>query len=101
MATDPPERLEELTRELGPKGEDAFMTGAEMLVQREVERARAKALAEGKAEGKAESLLLLMERKFGAVAPAVGDRVRAGTDSELDRWLVRILTATTVDELFE
>jgi hypothetical protein len=56
--------------------------------------------AEGKAEGQVSTLLRLVARRFGAPDSDVVERVRNGTPEELDRWLDRILDATSVAALF-
>ena len=58
---------------------------------------------EGKAEGKAESqvstLLRLVTKRFGAPSADVAERIRNGKAAELDRWLDRILDATSLTDL--
>jgi hypothetical protein len=41
-----------------------------------------------------------MTLKFGALAPDDVTRIEAGTSDELDRWVERVLTATSVDDVF-
>ena len=61
---------------------------------------RAEGRAEGKAEGRAEMILWLLGKRFGTVPAADAQRVRGGTERDLDRWADRILDAKTLDELF-
>ncbi len=57
--------------------------------------------AEGKTEGKAELLLLLLRRRGFPIDAAVEGRV-AGCrdDKQFDTWAERILTATSLDDVF-
>jgi hypothetical protein len=87
-----PDLLLHFARELGPKAEEAYMTGAQIL--------SARARAEGKAEGKAEVILNLLVAKFGDVSEPMRGRVIHAKLDELDRWAERLLTAKDVDEVF-
>ena len=53
----------------------------------------------GKAEGKAEVLLRLLQLKFGMVPEPAAARVRAASLAELDRWVERVITATTLESV--
>lgn len=86
-----PEDLQQLTKSLGPKAEEAFMTGAEILT--------AEARAEGEAKGKAEVLLRLLQLKFGAVPEPAAARVRSASLTDVDRWVERVITATTLESV--
>lgn len=91
----PPERVRRLSRQLGPRIEEEFMTGAQIL------RAEGKAegKAEGRAEGKAEVLLKLLELKFGTVPEASIERIRGAGLDALDRWVERVIGAGSLDEV--
>ena len=78
----PPERVRNLARKLGPRAEEAYMTGAQILQA----EAKAEGKAEGKSEGKAEVLLKLLELKFGAPNEATKARVLGAAIDDLDRW---------------
>ena len=100
----PPERVSRMVRQLGPRAEEAFMTGAQILRAEGEAKGRAEGKAEGeakgKAEGKAEVLLKLLELKFGSAPAATIERVRAAKIEELDRWVERIIAASSLDEVF-
>lgn len=68
------------------------------------ERLRAEGRAQGRAEGRAEVaariLLELLVAKFGTLPAAVVDRVHSGNTDELEAWMLRVLTATTLNEVF-
>jgi predicted transposase/invertase (TIGR01784 family) len=91
-----PNELLAFARELGPKTEEAFMTGEQMLIARGVEKGK----AEGRAEGKAEVLLKLAGAKFGSVPEALVARIQTASLDELDRWVERILDAKSLDDVF-
>jgi hypothetical protein len=61
--------------------------------------------AEGRAEGRAEGERLLLEKqlalKFGPVSVATTQRLKGASEAELSLWAERILTATTLDAVFE
>jgi predicted transposase/invertase (TIGR01784 family) len=82
----PPERVQQLVQRLGPRGEEAYMTAADILRQ------------EGETQGEAKVLLKLLQVKFGELPEAVVQRVRDARIEELDRWVERVLSATSIDE---
>ncbi|MBK7578654.1 MAG: Rpn family recombination-promoting nuclease/putative transposase [Myxococcales bacterium] len=98
-----PEQVRQLTRQLGPRGEEAFMTGAQIL-RAEAEakgkaEGEAKGKAEGEAKGKAEVLIKLLELRFGGVPDAAVTRILNAPMTDLDRWVERFITATTLDDV--
>ena len=61
----------------------------------------ARGKAEGEARGKAQTLLKLLHVKGLAVPAELTARVESCQDlDQLDRWIERVLTATTLDEVF-
>ena len=90
----PPEEVLALIEErFGDRGREAFMlTGAQQLVEQ--------GRVEGRVEGQAELLLVLLRTRFGEVAPEVVTRVRSAEPAEIERLAARILSATSVSELF-
>ena len=64
------------------------------------EEGREEGLEEGEKRGEAKALLRLVQAKFGPPGPAVEARIRAAESAQLERWLERILTANSPDELF-
>jgi hypothetical protein len=63
--------------------------------------AKAEGKAEGKVEGKAEVLLQQYQAKFGPPPEAVERTIWEASPEQIQRWLQRILIATTPDELLE
>lgn len=49
----------------------------------------------------ARTLLRLLQRKFGGVQPGMRARVEAADEPSLTLWTDRILTAETIDAVFE
>jgi hypothetical protein len=93
----PPEQLQPFFDQLGERAKEAFMTGAQMLI----ERGKAEGRAGGEAKGKAELLLRQMRRKYGRVPAGVAKRLRGAASADLDRWAERVLTEASLDEVFE
>jgi hypothetical protein len=56
---------------------------------------------EGLLEGQRAVLLRLLTKKFGAVSPAVQQRLQAASDNELNLWADRILLAGSLEDVFE
>ncbi|MFD4432852.1 Rpn family recombination-promoting nuclease/putative transposase [Nocardia sp. NPDC058497] len=84
--------LQPLAERLGPRGKEALMTGADRL--------RAEGRVEGRTEGEAKVLIRQLTRKFGIPSAEVADTVRSASIAQLELWTDRILTATTLDEVF-
>jgi hypothetical protein len=57
-------------------------------------------LERGRQEGEAKALLRQIQVKFGPPEPAVAARIAAAESAQVERWLERILTANSPDELF-
>ena len=85
----PESLLAVLEEGLGSEGREAFMTAAEKLIE------------QGRAEGRAEVLLQQVAERFGAPNQAITERVRAAPAEQVDRWVKRILTASSLAELFD
>jgi hypothetical protein len=51
-------------------------------------------------QGRVEALLELLTAKFGPVPDPVADRIRSADPARVRVWTARVLTATTLDELF-
>lgn len=56
--------------------------------------------SEGEVIGEAKTLLKQITLKFGAPSEATVQRVQSASMDELDRWVERILAASSLDELF-
>jgi len=98
------ERFEELVENKFPEVQKMQVTWADRMrakYQKEgLEEGRQEGLQKGVVEGKRETLLRLLTKKFGTLPEVVTARVRAlESADELDRYLDRVLTATTLDEM--
>ena len=74
-----------------PEVKDALMTLAE--------KWQAEGEARGRSKEKAETLRKLLTLKFGELTEPVVHRIATASDAELDRWVERVLTADTLDQV--
>ena len=81
-----------LARQVGRETAEEIMTTAEML-RREGE-------ARGKVQGKRETLLLQLRQRFGRLPASVVARVDNAGAAELDVWVSRVLTASSLEYIF-
>ena len=63
-------------------------------------QARSKGLQEGRQEGRQAMLKELIQHKFGELGPELDIRLRQASRDDLVAWSRRMLTATTLDEIF-
>jgi hypothetical protein len=84
----PAARLQAFTHQLGPRVEEAFMTGAQIL------------RAEGEAKGRAEALLRQLTLRFGPISKPREEKIRGAATDQLDLWLERVLSVRSIDEVF-
>ena len=111
-----PTELRDVVAQLGPAAEEVYMTTA----QRLIDQGKAEGLAEGKvegiAEGKVEGLaegkavgiaegateivLRLLRLRFGELPSSIEHRVRSADDDERARFAERVLSATSLDDVF-
>jgi hypothetical protein len=122
----PESLLAVLEEGLGTEGREAFMTAAEKLFEQGraeglsaaeklfeqgraeglsaagklFEQGRAEGLEKGRLEGRADVLLRLVAARFGAPARSITERVRAASADQIDQWTERILTASSLTDLF-
>ena len=107
-----PTTIEQFARAIGPVAEKAYMTAAEKLTQQGREEGRKEGREEGRKEGREEGreegrkegqaalLLRLLSLRFGDPSSELLARIHAASDAELTRWAERILTASTLDDVF-
>jgi hypothetical protein len=76
-----------------PQTEQATMMYAEELIQQ--------GRAEGRAEGRVDLLEQLVLQKFGELPPAYRERLASSTDEQLVRYGRRLLTAETLQDMFD
>ncbi|MGW4633878.1 Rpn family recombination-promoting nuclease/putative transposase [Nocardia sp. NPDC004415] len=94
-----PEKFDPLLDRLEPRVREAVVTTLEKFMARGAALGEARGEARGEVIGKRQALLQLLSLKFDDVAESVAVRVEAATAAELDRWIGRVLTASTVDEV--
>jgi hypothetical protein len=63
------------------------------------DRLRLEGEAKGEAKGKREILLLLLRRRFGRLPAATVARIREANAAQLDRWILRVLPAKTLNDV--
>ncbi len=68
------------------------------------EKGRIEGLNEYRNEGRLEALATILRvqlpQKFGPLTPAHEDRINGATYEELEVWILRVLPATSIDEIF-
>jgi hypothetical protein len=98
--------LEYLLRTRGGERElraimNATEPGTGEIVQSVYEQLIERGRVDGEARGKADMLVQLCQARFGAMPREVLERIREATVPQLDRWARRLLTASSLDELFD
>jgi predicted transposase YdaD len=84
-----------------PFFQEAFAEGEERGRKEGEERGRQQGREEGRVEGEHRFLSKLLERRFGPLPEAIMERLKTAEPAELERWGVRLLTARSLDEVFE
>jgi predicted transposase YdaD len=65
-----------------------------------IRQGRAEGRAEGRMEGQVEIVLSMVEKRFGRIPPAVGQRIAALKPAQLKRVGLRLLDAQRIEDLF-
>jgi hypothetical protein len=82
---------------------ETFMTAAQEWMLEGMEKGLEKGREEGRQEGEhtalVSTLAQLIRLRFRALPPEVTPRIEAASKAELQRWIERILTAETLDDL--
>lgn len=73
-----------------------LMTLAEQLEDRGEKRG----LAKGRVEGARSVLLKQLALKFSAISPELEERIARASEADLEKWSEKILSASSLDELF-
>lgn len=92
--------VSEVLGHVSPRVREEVMELEEMLAAKKLEQGRAEGRAEGRAQRGAELVMKLLRLKFGAIDAGTEERVRAGSDADLDRWAERVLTASQLQDVF-
>lgn len=93
--------LAPIIEQLGQPAKEALMTTADRLRAEGEARGETRGIALGETLGRAAILLEQLTVKFGHLPVDVTDRVRAAGTGELETWAVRVLTASSLNEVFE
>ncbi len=94
--TGPPEAVRQTLREkLSPEAEESLMTYADQLREEGRQQSRQEMLEHSRAR-----MLRLLHVKFGAIEVEQIQRVQRADEAQLDIWLERLLTATSLAEVF-
>jgi predicted transposase YdaD len=65
-----------------------------------IRKGLAQGRVEGRMEGQVEIVLSQIQKRFGRIPPAVGQRIAALKPAQLKRVAVRLLDAQTIEDLF-
>jgi hypothetical protein len=87
VSNDDHERLRAAYDRIHTPTASQFMTVADQLRQ------------EGRIEARIETLLIQLDQRFGPLPPTATARIRAADEPTLDRWIRRVLTAPSLDDL--
>ncbi|MFI6869767.1 Rpn family recombination-promoting nuclease/putative transposase [Nocardia sp. NPDC050406] len=93
--------LERVLDRLGPQAKEVILTTAERLRAEGEARGEARGRAEGEAQGRASTLLEQLTTKFGPLPTEITDTLHSADTSQLRLWSTRVLTANSLDEVFE
>ena len=84
-----------------PGGDQIMQTFIEKYIDQGHQKGHQKGRQEGRQEGEALVLLRQIELKFGPPSATVRQRIRAADAETLLRWLERVLTADTLEAVFQ
>ncbi len=78
----------------------AIREGLQQGLEKGLQQGRELGLQQGLQQGRLEILRRLLEKRFGPLPNAAATRLYALSETELDQLALRILDASTLDELF-
>jgi hypothetical protein len=93
---DPEVLVERLLLVVGEEEKEEIVTAGETLIA----RGRKQGREEGRAEAHREMLLEQLRARFGRLPSSAPGRVQAADTAQVKRWLLRVVTATTLAEVF-
>jgi hypothetical protein len=67
--------------------------------QQGIERGVEQGIAQGRLDGQRRLLRRLLLQRFGALTAPVEEQLRAASESDLERWVDRVSTATSIEDL--
>ncbi len=95
--------VRELGPAVGPQLSETMLTYQQMLEEDRKElykEAHREGRREGQREGQREVFLRLLARRFGTLPEAITNRIDDASNSDIERWVDRILDATSLDDVF-
>jgi hypothetical protein len=75
--------------------------GIEKGIEQGIEQGIEKGIEKGVGKGQARLLKLLIQQRFGVIPADVDVRLQAATPELLEAWALRVLSAPTLDAVFE
>ncbi|MGV9837486.1 Rpn family recombination-promoting nuclease/putative transposase [Nocardia niigatensis] len=87
--------------QLGPQAREVIMTTADRLRAEGRAKGRAEGEARGEAKWRAQALIEQLSEKFGTLTAETVATVRSATPERLRVWSARVLTAGSIDAVFE
>lgn len=85
-----------LEREVGPEAKEAVVTPGQRLIEQGVQQG----LQQGEVEGERKLLLRQLRQRFGdELEPEMEQRIATATAAEIEAWGLRVLSATTLDDV--
>ncbi len=58
-------------------------------------------MAIGLNEGQSNVLFKQIKFKFGSISPEIESKIKNASKHELDNWVIKLLTANTIKEIFD
>ena len=72
-----------------------------MALERGMEQGMAQGMLQGRRAGKIQIITQLLQARFGELPPKAQAKLDAATEEELDAWTEALLSAPTIDAVFD
>ena len=96
-----PEPIADWARKVGSKAQEAYVTAAEKIAQRERAKALVEGRVEGRLDGRRETLRQQLEQRFGPLSASFTQQIQMASEEQLKMWTSRVLDAQSVAQVFE
>ena len=93
------ETVMSMAEKLIAQGEAKGLSAAQKLIAEGEAKGRVEGEAKGRVDGRAEVLLKRLRLRFASVPDGAAERVMHADAATLDRWVERVLTAGSVDDV--
>ena len=90
-----------MLKHFGPKAEEVAVTAGQRLIQQGRQEGLQEGRQEGRQEGQVHLLLKLLTVRFGELSPETTARVQAADEQTLERLSERVITASTLSDVFD